>query len=393
MPVSDNINRIQVLSGDKMVITESGYLEVFAYNDAQTPVFFDNIELRHTSGPVLEENHYYPFGMLMDMSYMPVAVNERNFYKYGRKELQTEHNLNWGDHENRMSDYTAGRWWVVDPLAEDYYDWSPYNYCFNNPLLFVDPDGMGPFNKLPYNGSAWDYLKTIPNFATDIVNSVADLFFGGVGVLNTLVTEGVVPAAQDLSNGLVNGIGGGIYNRIEAGIDYHLHTPVVDQLKDAVSPQMFENTLALAIPVVAGTATVNVGKGAATNVAKGTAKNTVAETTTSAAKGGTTEVTTVGRWMSKREYAAMKSGTTVLEGAGGQTFVTQGGSHLFSGAARGSVYAEFQVPTNSLLQGGKQGWFKMLGPNASKSQQYLLQKQGGPLLPQYQNLSPILKTK
>jgi RHS repeat-associated protein len=130
-----------VLSGDKMVITESGYLEVFAYNDAQTPVFFDNIELRHTSGPVLEENHYYPFGMLMDMSYMPVSVNERNFYEYGRKELQTEHNLNWGDHENRMSDYTAGRWWVVDPLAEDYYDWSPYAHTLNNPVLFIDPNG------------------------------------------------------------------------------------------------------------------------------------------------------------------------------------------------------------------------------------------------------------
>ncbi len=117
--------------------------------------------------------------------------------------------------------------------------------------------------------------------------------------------------------------------------------------------------------------------------------NSTAGATTTAGMG----MATVGRWMSKGEYIAMKSSTTVLEGAGGQTFVTQGGSHLFSGAAKGSVYVEFQVPANSLLQGGKQGWFKMLGPNASKSQQYLLQKQGGSLLPQYQNLSPILKIK
>jgi hypothetical protein len=66
---------------------------------------------------------------------------------------------------------------------------------------------------------------------------------------------------------------------------------------------------------------------------------------------------------------------------------------LYTGAVRGSVYAEFQVPTNSLLQGGKQGWFKILGTNASRSQQHLLQKQGGSLLPQYQNLSPILQIK
>jgi len=89
----------------------------------------------------------------------------------------------------------------------------------------------------------------------------------------------------------------------------------------------------------------------------------------------------------------MKNGTSVLEGAGGQTFVTKGGSHLFSSAPKGSVCVEFQVPTNSLLQGGKTGWYKMLGPNAGKSQQYLLQKQGGSLLPQYQNLSPILQVK
>ncbi|EOG4086906.1 RHS repeat-associated core domain-containing protein [Acinetobacter baumannii] len=106
-----------------------------------------------------------------------------------------------------------------------------------------------------------------------------------------------------------------------------------------------------------------------------------------------TEWVTVGRWMSVGEYNSMKIGGNVLEGAGGLTFVTQGGSKLFPSAAKGSVYAEFNVPSNSLLKGGAEGWYKIVGPNASKSQKYMIQKQGGTLLPPYRNLTPILERK
>jgi hypothetical protein len=51
-----------------------------------------------------------------------------------------------------------------------------------------------------------------------------------------------------------------------------------------------------------------------------------------------------------------------------------------------SFFAEFDVPSNSLLQGGKEGWLKMIGPDASKSQQFLLNKQGGQHLPEVKNI-------
>ena len=40
-----------------------------------------------------------------------------------------------------MYDTKIARWLVQDPLAEKYYSFSAYNYCVNNPVMFVDPDG------------------------------------------------------------------------------------------------------------------------------------------------------------------------------------------------------------------------------------------------------------
>jgi RHS repeat-associated protein len=89
---------------------------------------------------LLQQTHYYPGGMAM--SQISTTAGSTNNYLYNGKELQTSFNLNWYDYGARFYDPALGRWHSVDPMAELGRRWSPYVYTFNNPIRFVDPDGM-----------------------------------------------------------------------------------------------------------------------------------------------------------------------------------------------------------------------------------------------------------
>lgn len=105
-------------------------------------------------GTVEQVNHYYPFGgIIADIS------SEQNVqpYKYNGKELDRMHGLDTYDYGARQYNPITAHWDRVDPLCEEYYSMSPYNYCGNNPISFVDLKGLEP----------GDFFKTKDEAAKD----------------------------------------------------------------------------------------------------------------------------------------------------------------------------------------------------------------------------------
>jgi len=90
---------------------------------------------------LLQENHYYPFGMEMEGAWT-AQVGTENKYQYNGKELVEDFGWNWSDYGARGYDASVGRWWSVDPMAEAYHSLSVYHYGLNNPIANVDLFGM-----------------------------------------------------------------------------------------------------------------------------------------------------------------------------------------------------------------------------------------------------------
>jgi RHS repeat-associated protein len=114
---------------------------IYCSNESPVNVYFDNIQVVHTRGALLEETHYYPFGLVMAGISSKAAGKVENKYKFNSIEQNNDFDINTYDAFYRTNDPQLGRWWQIDPKGESFFGLTPYNSMGSNPVKFNDPLG------------------------------------------------------------------------------------------------------------------------------------------------------------------------------------------------------------------------------------------------------------
>lgn len=170
-------------------LSKNGYLYVYVSNETPNiDVFFDNVQVTHIKGPVLEETHYYPYGLTMHGISSKAAGIVENKKKYNGIELENDLEIQTYDAFFRELDPQIARWWQIDPVTDGYESISPYASMYDNPITYSDPLGN--------EGEA-----CCGGFFTGIVEGVKDGFNDTKSFVKSL---GTAEGWKNLATGMAN---------------------------------------------------------------------------------------------------------------------------------------------------------------------------------------------
>jgi RHS repeat-associated protein len=145
--VAGAIDALQTLVLQKMRIKKTGFIYIYTSNESGQDVFFDNLVVTHNGGPLLEETHYYPFGLTMagiSRNALKGAMYPENRKLYNGIDFSQDLDLQQYDAFYRTLDPQIGRWRQIDPKIDNMEAWSPYASNFDNPIRYSDLLGDWP---------------------------------------------------------------------------------------------------------------------------------------------------------------------------------------------------------------------------------------------------------
>jgi len=184
--------------GGQFIAPASGILVVYIDNQSiGQDVWFDDLFVNNYESEVLEEDHYYPYGLCLNTTPMQTGVNQQH-NKYNGIELEKHFGLEMNEAFYRIDDPQLGRFWQIDPKYA--FGLSPYSSRANNPVLVSDPLGdttqiygkngvlfatindnlenQVHFMGFEYKGQALDLSGKNPNAMAKVMRSLSVAFIG-----------------------------------------------------------------------------------------------------------------------------------------------------------------------------------------------------------------------
>lgn len=195
---------------------KNGFVYVFLSNESTEPVYFDNLKINHIRGQIVEESHYYAFGLKIGSisskkmaSTFEGSLNVKEGYQGEYSDFEEE--LNYNDFPLRTYDPQIGRW-----LQQDLYDEfsSPYVGMGNDPINNIDPTGGWILGSL--FGGVNPALQAVQcagtvlqgsgliNLIASVAVNLGNLFVSeAVGNLNESIVNQVIPMPSEMDKKIV----------------------------------------------------------------------------------------------------------------------------------------------------------------------------------------------